>query len=428
MLIGALVAFHLSETSNNRLKVTAVHQSLAICGILLIAYAVVALDKHTPFPSLYGLIPTIGTALVLLFATKHTLVGKMLGCRLLVGIGLISYSLYLWHHPLFAFARHRSLEEPSKIIFVALSAVSLMLAYLSWRWIETPFRSKQRISRSYVVALGAVCSFALVSFGLIGHFKNGFVEGFSAPEMRMFYYPDKHARQLYREGTCFLTLGQAASAFGKECSENSAEGGTLIWGDSHAAALSVGLRKSLPSVTQYTAGGCPPLKDVVIQWSPHCKEINTFVISEIQRIRPSHIFLHSNWTAYKDYEVAAGLADTIRYIQRVAPSTRMTIVGAVPQWQPSLPKLLLLRGISADKETYLEAGTLQELTEMDRKLELVANQNSSKFVSAIDQLCVKGKCQAVIRSTGGWSLLAWDYGHLTEDGSLLLASRLAVLR
>ncbi|MBX9721393.1 MAG: acyltransferase [Candidatus Obscuribacterales bacterium] len=424
LLIGALVAFYLAEPDNSRLKVTAVTQSLSMCGMSFIVYAVFAFDKHTPFPSLYGLIPTIGTALVLLFATKQTLVGKVLGSRILVGLGLISYSLYLWHHPLFAFARHRSLEEPDKIVFVVLTAACLILAYISWRWIETPFRNKQRISRGYVLVLGAVCSCTLIGLGLIGYFKNGFVEGFSPPEMKMFYYPEKHTRKLYREGTCFLTLDQAVSAFGKECAESSTGYRTLIWGDSHAAALSVGLRQALPSVTQYTAGGCPPIKDVVIQWNQHCKEINDFVMKEIERIRPSQIFLHANWTGYKDHEVGIDLAKTIRDVQKVVPSTRMTIVGAVPQWEPSLPKIMLLKGLSVDKETYIEAGRLHELIAMDRKLELVAIQNGAKFASAIDLLCARDKCQAVIPSTEGWALLTWDYGHLTEGGSRFLASKL----
>jgi peptidoglycan/LPS O-acetylase OafA/YrhL len=61
-------------------------------------------DRNTPYPSLYALVLTLGTALVIVFASSRTLVGRMLGCRLLAGIGLIRYSAYLWHQPMFAFA------------------------------------------------------------------------------------------------------------------------------------------------------------------------------------------------------------------------------------------------------------------------------------------------------------------------------------
>jgi peptidoglycan/LPS O-acetylase OafA/YrhL len=79
---------------------------------VLLFYAVFTFNKETPFPSLYTLVPTVGTALIILFADKQTVTGRLLGNQVLVGIGLISYSAYLWHQPLFAFARHRNIEEP----------------------------------------------------------------------------------------------------------------------------------------------------------------------------------------------------------------------------------------------------------------------------------------------------------------------------
>jgi len=424
LLIGALVAFYLFGRDTGKIEKVTIGQSLSLVGMLLIIYAVFAFDKQTPFPSLYGLIPTIGTALVILFATEQTMVGKILCGKLLVGIGLVSYSAYLWHHPLFAFARHRSIEEPSKVLLIALAAAAFLLAYLSWRWVETPFRNKQHIRRNHLVVIGALCSCVLVGIGLAGYFKNGFVDGLSPKEMRTFYYPSKHARTLYREGVCYLTLEQTPSAFAKECYARNEVGGTLIWGDSHAAALSIGLRKSLSYVIQYTASGCPPIQDAVILWSPHCKEINDFVMGEIQRIQPQAIVLHADWTSYKDYELTAGLMKTIKYVRSIVPSARVTILGGVPQWLPSLPKVMLLKGISADKETYLETPIWRELAAMDKELEFVAHNNGVKFVSAIDNLCLNEKCQVVTTSTEGLTLTAWDYGHLTEGGSVLLVNRL----
>src|SRR3546814_14463703 len=82
---------------------------------------------------LYALVPTLGTALVIIFGTSQTAVGRLLGHRVLVGIGLVSYSAYLWHQPLFAFARHRSPTEPSNWLYLGLSIFAIALAYLSWR-------------------------------------------------------------------------------------------------------------------------------------------------------------------------------------------------------------------------------------------------------------------------------------------------------
>ena len=424
LLIGALVAFYLFRKNNSEIARETIAQSLGVVGMILILYAIFTFDKQTPFPSVYGLIPTIGTALIILFATEQTMVGKMLGCKVLVGIGLISYSAYLWHHPIFAFARHRSIEEPSKVLLLILAAAAFLLAYASWRWVETPFRNRERISRNQVIGIAALGSFVLTGIGLVGYFKNGFIDGLSPKEMRIFYYPSKNARALYREGVCDLTAEQTYSAFGKECNATNEVGGTLIWGDSHAAALSVGLRKSLSHVIQYTANGCPPLKDVVISWRPHCKEINDFVMRQVERTQPEAIVLHASWTSYRDFQLSAELMKTINYVHSIVPSARVTIVGGVPQWQPSLPKVMWLNGLSGDKETYLETPIWRELVAMDEELQSVANKVGAKFVSVINNLCLNKKCPAVTVSTDGLTLTVWDNSHLTEGGSVLLAKRL----
>jgi peptidoglycan/LPS O-acetylase OafA/YrhL len=427
LLIGAIISFYLFGKDHNKIcQETMGHmgQWLGLIGIALIVYAVLAFDKRIPFPSAYTLIPTIGTALVIVFATEQTLIGKMLSGKALAGIGLISYSAYLWHYPLFAFARHRSIEEPGKFLLLTLALTSLLLAYLSWKWVEKPFRVKGRIKRNHIVVIGSLCSCILVGIGLTGYFNNGYIEGISPAEMRMFYYPDKHARMLYREGSCYLTLDQAPSAFAKDCYATNEVGGTLIWGDSHAAALSIGLRESFTDLIQYTASGCPPMRDVVVPWSVHCVEVNDFVMSEIKRLKPHIIVLHADWNAYKDYELALGLIKTIKYIQSVVPLARVTVVGGVPQWHPSLPKVMLLRGIPVDKERYMETPIWQELVAMDKELELIADGNDARFVSAIENLCVDGKCRIVTSSKEGWALTTWDNAHLTEAGSLLLAKQL----
>jgi len=106
----------------------------------MIVAAVLLYDEATPFPSLYALLPVGGTVLILLFGPAPTLTGRILATRAFVGIGLISYSAYLWHQPLFALTRIRLLDAPPASLMLALSALSLGLAALSWRYVEQPFR------------------------------------------------------------------------------------------------------------------------------------------------------------------------------------------------------------------------------------------------------------------------------------------------
>ena len=114
---------------------------LSFSGLLLILYSIVAFnDKTTRFPSLLALIPTLGTMLVLRFGDRTTAIGRLLGLKHLVGIGLISYSLYLWHLPLFAFARIASGHELTTSTAWILIVVALPLAFVTWRYVEMPVR------------------------------------------------------------------------------------------------------------------------------------------------------------------------------------------------------------------------------------------------------------------------------------------------
>jgi peptidoglycan/LPS O-acetylase OafA/YrhL len=166
LLLGATIAFVASRRHGPGIlqesAMPAVRQLASLAGLALITFAVVAFDRSTPYPGLYALVPTTGTALVILFATPRTLVGSALSSRFLVSIGLISYSAYLWHQPLFAFARLRSVQPPSAQILLLLAAVSLLIAYFSWRYIERPFRDRTRFSRSTIFLSSAIISGLLI--------------------------------------------------------------------------------------------------------------------------------------------------------------------------------------------------------------------------------------------------------------------------
>ena len=140
----------------------------------MISYAVYVFDKGTPFPSLYALVPTVGTGLIILLSSSQTMVGRLLSIKPLVAVGLISYGAYLWHWPLLVFARHLSLTEPSELTFAILALLSFPLAYLSWRYIEKPFRTKSIFSRKAIFTLSFIGSVLFITVGLAGHFSNGF--------------------------------------------------------------------------------------------------------------------------------------------------------------------------------------------------------------------------------------------------------------
>ena len=261
LMLGAFCAFGLQRFSTERFRLAA--QILSALGICMIAVAVFTYDAKTPMPGLYATVPTVGAALIILFANGDTLARKLLSQRYIVGVGLVSYSAYLWHQPLFAFARHRLLE-PSEALMIALSLASVGLAYLSWKFVETPFRDKRRITRPRIFQSAAVCSVLLLSVGVFGHLNNGFPGRFAHVLAGDTGHTDfyEHLEKHYVDCASKEIVKQANYFGGRilRC-KKSREGDpdTVLLGDSHAEQLFIGLSEALPdrNLVFYTRGDTP---------------------------------------------------------------------------------------------------------------------------------------------------------------------------
>jgi len=249
LAIGAGIAFYFiyrKTTMRLLLSHKSIDELLGWFGLALIFYAVLAFDENTPFPSLYALIPTLGTALVIIFSSKDTYLGKWLGAKVLVGIGLISYSAYLWHQPLFVFARHMSLDEPHIKVFSILSVVSILLAYISWKYIEAPFRKNGKFSRRHIFSFTAIGSVVFIVFGLAGHFTDGFKKRLPSNALKIeISANDIGISNLDVIGDINVIKG-------------------AIFGDSHAKSIAHSLNNALATeeygLKSYIKIGCPPLR------------------------------------------------------------------------------------------------------------------------------------------------------------------------
>jgi len=137
LLVGAIAAFFVFKAGVKHNDV------LAAIGIASIVFSIFYFDSHTPFPSVYGLLPVLGSALILLYCDANTLVGKFLSNKILVSIGLISYSLYLWHQPILAI---NSFAMNNKLTVWAVVPLALVISFFSWKYVERPFRNKNVVS------------------------------------------------------------------------------------------------------------------------------------------------------------------------------------------------------------------------------------------------------------------------------------------
>lgn len=174
LLIGALIpvlwSTKCSDVTSLRLR-----QVMSMAGFFLLIYAIFRFNKHTPFPSVYALVPTIGAALILRFGDEQTIVGRLLSHRWLVGIGLVSYSAYLWHQPILAFFKIETgnLELASWMLIPYLVLV-VVLAYVSYRFVEKPFRSRDKVTRHQVFLMAFVGTSIFILLGFFGVTTNGY--------------------------------------------------------------------------------------------------------------------------------------------------------------------------------------------------------------------------------------------------------------
>jgi len=260
LLIGAFAAFYLSQ-ANRKLFDKRLSEFGGWLGVALILYAVFAYSKATPFPGLYALVPTLGTVLIILFATQQTTVGRFVGNSTFVGIGLISYSAYLWHQPLFAMFKHSGYEV-SKEIYLTLTILALLLAYVTWRVVETPFRKKSFFSRRAIFVFSTLGATFFIAFGLAGYRANSFD---SRAHMAIFkdlaYDNSKLGFQ-----QCDDSLSNQEPKL-NYCMSASASPNALVVGDSHADDKFYGIQKNLSSFNWKLVGNssCPPLIGVKVK-------------------------------------------------------------------------------------------------------------------------------------------------------------------
>jgi len=255
LFTGALIAL----TSIQTIKIERwQRESLGLIGLTLIAYSIFFFDDHTLFPSFYALVPIIGTVLIIAFTTIDTLVGKILSQRLFVGIGLISYSLYLWHQPLFAFLRLKSVGEPEPRLFIIAIALSFVFAMLSYQYVEKPFRKK---SANTVKAKFTVLQYAGISIaffivvGLITVSNRGFQNRFGDNSYMASIKFSPKRKACHYNGRNYEEPKNSCRYFGENVS-------WATFGDSHTVEPAYALAKALEpkdiGLLHLSFSGCVP--------------------------------------------------------------------------------------------------------------------------------------------------------------------------
>ena len=287
ILIGALACLCAYQKNYILYVSYSVREYVSLTGLVLVLFAIFAFDSNTPSPSAFTLIPTIGASLILIFADSRNLVGRVLGSKIFVGIGLISYSAYLWHQPLLAFARYESINGENRLLLGLMAAMSLFLAYFSWQFIEKPFRDTQLIQRKKFFILVLIGSLFFVTIGLIGHHNGGYQ--FRLPvnsrDLNLFGDSKTYSGSRVSDTSCFDKLSLAVLSE-EVCLASSSSPEILFAGDSHAMALYSSIYgKNIDLDAMLISGhGCPIYPELIYpasfkyNFGNNCKNISEEVL------------------------------------------------------------------------------------------------------------------------------------------------------
>ncbi|MBT6601279.1 MAG: acyltransferase, partial [Nitrospina sp.] len=255
LLVGSILAYF--ELKRGRVQSRLVKAIFPIIGFYLIAYSILFFEASTPHPSLITLIPIIGSVLIIAFSSKEDFVGKILGSKPFIGIGLISYSVYLWHFPIFAFSRIGD-PTPSNYDKIYWIALTFVLSIISYFVIEQPFRNRKLMSSRLMIICLTIFLLFTVPLNIFTLSSDGYPTRV-AKVFRDIESLDGMKWGLKKDGeACF----GRQSDFCEYINSNSSSRWVHLIGDSHLESLSRNLFERLSgefNISDITSGGCWPI-------------------------------------------------------------------------------------------------------------------------------------------------------------------------
>jgi peptidoglycan/LPS O-acetylase OafA/YrhL len=400
----------------------------AVVGFAMIVGGLALLGKDSTFPGWWAVLPTAATFLLISAGPGAWVNRVILQNPTAVWIGLISYPLYLWHWPLLAYAN--ILEggiDPPRSIRILLVVLSIVLAWATLRFVEHPVRRGQAVSPGKLVTFLAV----LLIGGAGIYLSEGIPSREAARDPKGLYiqhYATLNKRGLgsyYREECDFYDWQRNSkkAVIAPSCTTPGSTATWLLWGDSHAQALSHGLRSILPpsvSLAQVATIGCPPRLSPVGRQTPAnaCDDSNTFARAQLEKLRPKVLIVAQR--AQHDQTDWSEIAAFARHHGVRA----VVLIGPVPQWRPSLPFVVARYHWGQDFRMISEGLDLTILA-TDRTLrERYGTSPDLHYVSLIEHLCTDVACQAAIPGKPPYNIMAFDYGHLAPEASAYIAEQL----
>lgn len=435
LLVGSLLAVNAIPAVRSRL----VRELIAGTGLLAILVPCILYDGKTAFPGLTALAPVLGaTAIMHVGSSGPSWTGRLLQWRPLLYIGLISYSLYLWHWPLIVIVRYAMGMAPITPYIALLLLASLALASLSYHFIEQPVRRRPVLTRRFIVTSSAVCASVLALISGIGLMHGGYAARF-APEVVQL--------DLARSPQIpFVECDGKPIADACQLGRTDRTATMLLWGDSHMLAWAPALQSSLARLDTRAVfvptSSCPPMLDVENTDKGVC-QVQNLTIKAYLLTNPNikTVLMSAYWSTYfksngtlttnagnptatRTSAAQNALASTIRWLRD--NGRHVVLIGPVPVSDQSVPLALALE--AAKNWTFPRTSMDEQHKKNISFFKVVESTSSSKdargdfrFLDPIQWLC-SDECMIMKHGVP----LYRDSNHLSVAGAMALEPRLSV--
>lgn len=430
LLAGALLACAEADVAGEALieqlqNAPVLRNILAGAGLTMIATGVMLINGKSTFPGFWVMLPVIGTCLLLAAGARAWVNRSILSLRGFVWVGLISYPLYLWHWPLLSFAKIITAHQPSAAIRAALLGVSILLAWLTYRVVERPLRF--RLPSFVSLPILGTTMVGLFAIGITVNAHQGFIDrslNRDDAARLVDYYDRMHYHSLgasYRFECDFndRDAKTVRQALPPSCLERGRDHTFMLWGDSFAQALSLGIRENLPpgtSLAQIATSACrAQIEDFDESVEDHrCAIADQYAMKQISALKPDVVILAQN-AEHLDTDWAKLTGKILEL-----GAKQVIVVGPSAMWDPTLPRVYATYHMK-DRAQYVSEGLYVEAFDIDKKVAAqVAKLPNVRYVSLLDHLCHDKTCLAVVPGEGPLDLMVVDYGHLSPKGSSYL--------
>lgn len=417
LLAGSLLALGALPVLKTRWQ----QEGTALLGVAMLAASLLTLDKSALFPGLNAVLPTLGTVAIIYAGMQgRPLVNRLLSLKPLVFTGLISYSLYLWHWPVIIFTKVHVTDSFTNPQRLGLLAISFLLASLTWYVVERPFRKNTFLTRKQIFQLSLAVLAALGAAGLAVVVFAGFPQRVPQQALELSSYLKYDTTPVFRKGTCFIGSAPGIRTYHPEiCLQTSPDKpNILLVGDSHSGHFYQGLKAVLSGANILQAGGsgCKPLLNTGGE-NP-CASLRDDILL---RYLPAHkmdaVIIAARWKP----EDLKPLQATLEYLAKLPTVPRIYVLGRVPEYETSLP-FLLARQIETGNTQLAHSKQNKGIAAIDTLFAKATFPPNVTYVSSYQALCHGPEgCET---QTEAGIPLQFDYGHLTQEGSVLTVQRM----